>query len=425
MKELENRSNTKQSNQMKQSVFHLCIAVILSTNTTAATKILFTDTIKPSIKFVNTRFENASPANWEIGNNDSLTISLVYDYERSSPNRSNSHWHYQVQGEKGKNIVVTMENFHNIWNGRRADPVSARSMCYLSPDGKNWKAIETELIEGLRLRFTLPMEADNMYLASVEPYTLSHLDKLLDEIKNKRGVKITNIGKTVEGRNLEMIRLGNEKAPYRVFIRARAHGFEAGGNWTVQGLIRKLLDNSSASKKYLERYCLYIMPMANKDAVVRGKSRFNSQGVDLNRGWNKPADSLHAPENVAIEQWLQGMIKSGRKPHLMLDLHNDGGGNLHIARPDINLDQYLAKMQHLEMLLRKHTWFTEGSTGSGFKNPGSINDGLVERFGIDAAVYELNYEWIEGLKKPPFGKDWEQLGGMLTKVLYEYFEDYK
>lgn len=410
---------------MSRFILHLSIGVILALNVSATQNRYQGDTTQPSIRFVNTAFENASPANWQIGSNDSLTVSLVYDYERSSTNRSNSHWHYQVQGQKGRNIVVTMENFENIWNGRRADPISDRSMCYISPDGKNWRAIETEMIPGTRLRFTLPMEADNMYLASVEPYRVSDVEKLLSEIKNNRLVKISSIGKTVEGRNLEIVRIGNENAPYRIFIRVRAHGFEAGGNWTSEGLIRSLLDNSAETKEYLKRYCVYIMPMANKDAVYRGRSRFNSLGADLNRKWDKPADPVNAPENIALERWLQTMIAAGKKPHLALDLHNDGGGNLHIARPDVDLSAYLERMKKLEALLRKHTWFTEGSTGSNFKNPGSINDGLVERFGITAAVYELNYEWIEGLKKPPYAKDWIQLGGMLRKVFYEYFDNYK
>jgi zinc carboxypeptidase len=381
------------------------------------------DSSKPRIQYVNTAFENACPANWEIGPGDSLTVSLVYDYERSSPNRSNSHWHYQVQAEKGMDIIVTMQNFKNIWNGVLADPISDRSMCYVSANGKDWKAIATEKIEGTRLRFKLHMDADRMYLASVEPYDVSDVEKLLSEIRKNPLVKVTNIGKTVEGRNLEIVKIGDENAPNRVLIRVRAHGFEAGGNWTAQGLIRSLLDGSKDSKEYLKRYCLYIMPMANKDAVARGKSRFNAMGVDLNRNWQKPADPATAPENYALEEWLKKMIAAGKKPDLLLDLHNDGGGNLHIARPDVDLSAYLEKMKKLEMLLRKHTWFTEGSTSPEFKNPGAINGGLLERYGIYGAVYELNYEWIEGLKKHPFGKDWEGLGNKLRKVLYEYFDN--
>ena len=78
-------------------------------------------------------------------------------------------------------------------------------------------------------------------------------------------------------------------------------------------------------------------------------------------------------------------------------------------------------MERFEDLLRKHTWFTEGSTGGNFRNPGSIGEGLLERYDIDALVYELNANWIAGLKKVPFGKDWKLLGEQLCTVFYEYF----
>ena len=45
------------------------------------------------------------------------------------------------------------------------------------------------------------------------------------------------------------------------------------------------------------RFC--VMPMANKDGVAKGRTRFNLNGIDLNRGWDKPADEKLAPENAA------------------------------------------------------------------------------------------------------------------------------
>ena len=93
------------------------------------------------------------------------------------------------------------------------------------------------------------------------------------------------------------------------------------------------------------------------------------------------------------------MIKKGQRPHLAVDLHNDGEGYLHISHPNQELDAYMANMKKLEKLLRQHTWFTEGTTGGNFRNPGSFGEGLMERFGIHALVYEFNYECIEGLKK--------------------------
>ena len=38
------------------------------------------------------------------------------------------------------------------------------------------------------------------------------------------------------GAPLEIVRVGRPEAPYRVFLRARAHAWEPGGNWVVEGL---------------------------------------------------------------------------------------------------------------------------------------------------------------------------------------------
>jgi predicted deacylase len=262
------------------------------------------------------------------------------------------------------------------------------------------------------------MKSDQMYVASVEPYRISDLDKLLTEIKEKPQVEIMKVGSTAEGRPLEIIRIGNPDAPFSVFLRARAHSWEPGGNWVVQGLIRTLLEKESAH--YLKRYCVYIMPMTNKDGVARGRTRFNTNGKDLNREWDRPADRILTPEKYAFESWLEMMISKGKKPQLAIDLHNDQGGNIHVNLPSAANGQYVSNMKRIENLLYKHTWFTEGP--SHVKNPGSFGEGLAKRYGIDAFVYELNYEWIAGLNKVPMGKDWELLGKQLAEVFYLYFD---
>src|SRR5262249_38214985 len=151
--------------------------------------------------------------------------------------------------------------------------------------------------------------------------------------------------------------------------------------WVVQGLIRRLLQDDVQARNYLARYCVYALPMANKDGVARGRTRFNALGKDLNRDWDRPADARLAPENHALESWLRAMIKNNHRPHLAIDFHNDEGGRLHLSRPpDMDLKPYLARMKILEGLLRKHTWFTEGSTGETFHNGGTIGEGLLARY---------------------------------------------
>jgi predicted deacylase len=270
------------------------------------------------------------------------------------------------------------------------------------------------------------MPGPQLDIARVEPYRLSDLARFLDSIRNNPLIEIKPIGKTVEGRELEIIRLGNPAAPHRVFLRARAHPWEPGGNWIVEGLAHRLLQNDADAKKYLDRYCVNILPMANKDGVARGRTRFNLLGKDLNRNWDKPSDPKLAPENAALEKWLEQVIAAKQAPDLALELHNDGNGQLHISRPRVpTLARYLERMKVLEALLRKDTWFTVGSTAPEFRNAGTLGDGWLERYGIDAVVHEFNCNWIAGLNDYPSAEHWREYGQGLATVFYEYFGEIK
>ncbi|MBD3267053.1 peptidase M14 [bacterium] len=372
--------------------------------------------------YINTSFENASPLHWDIRENGVIHLHLLYDHERNSPNRAAGHWFFRVEGEKGSTFRFVITNLENVWNKKKASPAKEKTICLKSTDGKQWVAFETELLEGHRLGFDLTMQADRMYIARVEPYRISDLQALFNKVESSDIGSITPIGQTAQGRELEIIAIDPYNAPHRVFIRARAHPWEPGGNWVVQGLVHELINNPENAKRFLQRFAVYILPMANKDGVAKGWTRFNVHGMDLNRNWDKPANPDLCPENHFLEQWLQTMIEKNKKPDLALDFHNDQGGRLHISRPNINLERYLANAKRFEELLYQHTFFTEGATGGNFRNPGTIGEGLLERFGIDGFVFELNANWIAGINDYPHGKHWETLGKQLLNVFYEYFK---
>jgi hypothetical protein len=237
----------------------------------------------------------------------------------------------------------------------------------------------------------------------------------MTKIKGDDRIGIETIGKSVEGRDLHIIRVGNEDAPHSIFIRARAHPWEPGGNWVIEGIIDQLLQRTQAADAYLKNYCVYIFPMANIDGVAHGKARYNMNGMDLNRGLEEPADPVLSPEVYYMEQWFEGMIGKGMKPNLAIDFHNDDGGPL-IFEPPSNADIYVEHMKTLEKLLRGDTWFRERAV---YRSPGG---GIAERYGINWFVYELNARWIEGLQKRPLSDDWILLGNQLCGVFHEYFK---
>jgi zinc carboxypeptidase len=378
-----------------------------------------------ALDFIDTSIENGSPLWYEIADSV-IQLHLIYDHERASPNRAAGHVHFVLHARPGASLTLEFRNLDNVWNGQPASVAGELKSVAISDDGTSWKTVPTESLSGNRVQLRVTMRGSTLHVARMEPYRLSDLERLLGRIGTHALVRVEPIGRTVAGRQLEIIRIGDPAAPYRVFVRARAHPWEAGSNWVAQGLIDRLLAGDDEARRFLRLYNVSVLPMANKDGVARGGTRFNLRGMDLNRNWDKPADPDLSPENAALERWLDREITAGRKPQLALELHNDGNGLLHISRPPVpELEQHLSRMKTLEALLRRHTWFTEGTTSPSFRNAGTLGDGWVQRYGIDAAVHEFNCNWIEGLKEPTSSTHWREYGAGLARVFHDYFETVK
>ena len=301
-------------------------------------------------EYIDTGFENASPVRYDFAADGAIQVHLLYDHERSSPNRAAGHFHFRIHARPGAKLAFEFRNLDNVWNGNVGSVAKEMKVAVVSQDGRDWKPVPLESLPQNRVRLHVEMPGPRLYVARLEPYRISDLDRLLNSIETDPRVEIATVGRTVEGRRLEIVRVGDPQSLHHMFLRARAHPWESGGNWVVEGLVRRLLSGNDAAKKYLRSYCLWVLPMANKDGVARGWTRFNAQGKDLNRNWDKPADASLAPENVAVEKWVEAMIAQGRRPDLAIDLHNDGSGLLHVSRPEAKspeTERYLARMERL------------------------------------------------------------------------------
>ena len=57
----------------------------------------------PAFEFIDTSIENGSPLWYEIVGNV-VRINLIYDHERSSPNRAAGHVHFVLHGRPGASL---------------------------------------------------------------------------------------------------------------------------------------------------------------------------------------------------------------------------------------------------------------------------------------------------------------------------------
>ena len=415
---------------IRRAEFHICIGLLLMVFSLPAFAGKTSEKLK--IKFVDYFYENASPVCWSIQGDTLLKISLMPDYERESLNRQTTHWNFRVEADSGTHLRMSISKMLNeVYNGSpskewwdKNHPIS----CYISYDKKKWIPVMTKLYGGQELLVDLVMERKSIWVARLPVYSLSDLDDLEKKFIGNSYFKVIPAGSTVGGRTLEIIRLGDPLAPHSVIIRARAHSWEPGGSWIVEGLINKFLQTKP--ENWLKSYCVYIMPMANKDGVARGMTRFNAAGMDLNRKWDKLSDPSICPEKYALEKFIEKLIEKGIRPELGIDIHNDDAGSISFCMHKQEDTVFMKRAELFEKLLRDLTCFSEKANFP-VQIPGTqerfvmFEDGLYSRYGIPALVWELNANWIVPKASMPVSDDWIRSGENLNEVFYQYFNDEK
>ncbi|MBC74406.1 MAG: hypothetical protein CME64_00165 [Halobacteriovoraceae bacterium] len=151
----------------------------------------------------------------------------------------------------------------------------------------------------------------------VEYYTYPRMVKYLDtkrEGLDAIGYQIQTVGKSLKGRNLFYVgpkTLDPTKKTIVMF--GRHHGDEGTANWIIEGFLNQYINDKSFS----DEFQLVLYPMVNPDGAMK-KSRYNANGRDLNRSWDK---ELGEDEIVSIHGHLAPMLKKLSKVVIALDMH--------------------------------------------------------------------------------------------------------
>src|SRR5205814_8338913 len=95
-------------------------------------------------EFIDTSFENASPVWYEFAPDGTVLIHLLYDHERSSPNRAAGHIHFQLHAKPGSRLTLEFRNLDNVWNGVSGSIARELKAVVISEDGRAWKSVPLE-----------------------------------------------------------------------------------------------------------------------------------------------------------------------------------------------------------------------------------------------------------------------------------------
>lgn len=223
-------------------------------------------------------------------------------------------FHFKVNGMQvgqphGFSLTNASESSYNrAWTGYNAAA---------SYDQKTWFRVPSTF-DGKALNVPFTPEAPQMWFAYFEPYSRERHDWLIDQALSISGVELLATGKSVEGREIPLLRAGNGAPGKRsLWIIAQQHPGEHMAEWFMEGVIERLQQNDAELAGLLEQADLYLVPHMNPDGSFHGHLRTNAQGKDLNRAWQDTTPAL-SPEVFFVKQQMEQYGVD-----MFLDVHGD------------------------------------------------------------------------------------------------------
>ena len=222
-------------------------------------------------------------------------------------------FHFRLQGARDQETVIRIMNageatYASGWENYQA---------VASYDRENWFRVETEF-DGKVMTIHHEPEFDSVYYAYFEPYSWERHLALLGSVEQSGLARVLDLGNTIDGRDLNLVVVGNPAAEKKVWIIARQHPGESMAEWLVEGTLNALLDPANPlARAILDKAVVYIVPNMNPDGSVRGNLRTNAAGANLNREWMTPSLET-SPEVFYVKNKI---LETGCD--LFLDIHGD------------------------------------------------------------------------------------------------------
>ena len=186
-----------------------------------------------------------------------------------------------------------------------------------SYDRISWFRVPTSF-DGKVMTITHRPDRDSIYYAYFEPYSWERHLELLGSVEASSLGSVEDLGSTIEGRDMNLVIIGDPDAKKKVWVIARQHPGETMAEWLVEGMIDALLDETNPlARRLLEHVAFYIVPNMNPDGAVHGNLRTNAAGANLNREWMTPSLET-SPEVFVVRNKIHEIGCD-----LFLDVHGD------------------------------------------------------------------------------------------------------
>ena len=159
---------------------------------------------------------------------------------------------------------------------------------------------------------------DTLWIAAQDLVGTQHVTDWKADLLKLDFVEKIEIGKSTNGRTLEVLKIGNADDQKMLMVISMQHPPEVPGYLAMKAFVETICENSPEARKFRSKYNLYLMPQMNPDGVANGHWRHNAGGIDTNRDWV----NFNQPETQALSAFMEKKVAdTGGKFIFAADFH--------------------------------------------------------------------------------------------------------
>ncbi len=333
-------------------------------------------------------------------------------------------FYFKLTGNRGQHYQLNIDNagassYPQGWQDYRV---------VASYDNNNWFRINTQYHDGI-LSFDMLAESDVVWFAYFTPFTIHHHNNLISRCALNPQVSVEVLGQTIDGRDIELLQVGDANKPLKIWAIARQHPGESMAEWWMQGYLNRLLDSEDpVAKALLRKAVFYVVANMNPDGTHRGYLRTNALGINLNREWDK----TRCEKSPEVFYVLEKMRQTGVS--FNLDVHGDEALPYNFIAGTEGIRSWNRDRKALQELFKRNLMMInpdfQTTIGYPISAPDSANYGIcssyiAEHFSCPAMTLEMPFK--DNADSPDQHYGWsagrsEKLGSSCLDAIYSILD---
>jgi len=173
-------------------------------------------------------------------NNDAVRLRIIPD----AGGEFFQWFYFRMTAPAGSTYQLQIENagassYPDGWKNYRV---------VASYDQLNWFRTDTTYVDGV-LQFSVQTTSDVVWFAYFAPYSMVRHNQLISRCARSPKTSVEVLGRTHDNRDIDLLCIGDESKPLKIWSIARQHPGEPMAQWWMEGYLHKLLDDNDPVAK--------------------------------------------------------------------------------------------------------------------------------------------------------------------------------